>query len=173
MIIWQPMSANDFYNSSDAEAFDLRRMDEAIARAHEARRAGEVPVGAVVVDAKGEVLASAFNQCICLSDATAHAEILAIRAAADRLQNYRLLNATLYVTIEPCIMCMGAVIHARLKRVVFGTPDPRWGAAGSLYDFAADRRLNHSPKIVGGVRESECRELIVDFFTARRAKQTP
>ncbi|MFP3981135.1 MAG: tRNA adenosine(34) deaminase TadA [Desulfobacterales bacterium] len=167
------MSVNDFYNSSDAAAFDLRQMDAAIVQAHKARRAGEVPVGAVVVDANGAVLASAFNQCIRLSDATAHAEILAIRAAADRLQNYRLLNATLYVTIEPCIMCMGAVIHARLKRVVFGTRDPGWGAAGSLYDFAADRRLNHSPEIVSGVRENECRKLIVDFFTARRAKQTP
>ncbi|MBS3732784.1 MAG: tRNA adenosine(34) deaminase TadA [Desulfobacterales bacterium] len=148
-------------------------MDAAIGQAYKARAVGEVPVGAVLVDESGEMLASAFNQCIRLSDATAHAEILAIRAAADRLQNYRLLNATLYVTIEPCIMCMGAVIHARLKCVVFGTRDPRWGAAGSLYDFSADRRLNHSPKIVSGVRENECRELIVDFFTARREKQTP
>ena len=167
------MSANDFYNTPDAAAFDLRQMDAAIVQAKKARAAGEVPVGAVVVDANGAVLASAFNQCIRLSDATAHAEILAIRAAADRLQNYRLLNATLYVTIEPCMMCMGAVIHARLRRVVFGTRDPKWGAAGSLYDFAADRRLNHSPEIVSGVRENECRKLIVDFFTARRVKQSP
>lgn len=167
------MSANDFYNNSDAEAFDLRQMDAAIVQAHKARHAGEVPVGAVVVDASGAVLASAFNQCIRLSDPAAHAEVLAIREAAARLQNYRLLNATLYVTIEPCIMCMGAVIHARIKRVVFGTQDPKWGAAGSLYDFAADPRLNHSPEIVSGIREHECRKLIVDFFTARRAKQTP
>ena len=167
------MSANDFHDSSDAAVFDLRQMDAAIVQANKARAAGEVPVGAVVVDANGVVLASAFNQCIRLSDATAHAEILAIRAAADRLQNYRLLNATLYVTVEPCMMCMGAVIHARLRRVVFGTRDPKWGAAGSLYDFAADRRLNHSPEIVSGVRENECRKLIVDFFTARRVKQTP
>ena len=173
MITWHPMSANDFYNSSDEAAFDLRQMDAAIVQAHKALRAGEVPVGAVLVDASGAVLASAFNQCIRLSDPTAHAEVLAIRAAADRLQNYRLLNASLYVTIEPCIMCMGAVVHARIKRVVFGTQDPRWGAAGSLYDFAADPRLNHSPEIVSGIRESECRKLIVDFFTARRAKQTP
>ncbi len=173
MINCQPMSANDFYNSSDEAAFDLRQMDAAIVQAHKARAAGEVPVGAVLVNEDGAVLASAFNQCIRLSDPTAHAEILAIRAAADRLQNYRLLNASLYVTIEPCIMCMGAVIHARLKRVVFGTRDPKWGAAGSLYDFTEDRRLNHSPEIVSGIREHECRKMIVDFFAARRAEEKP
>lgn len=145
-------------------------MDAALEQARKAGDAGEVPVGAVIADANGNILASCHNQCIRLSDPTAHAEILAIREAAARIENYRLLNATLYVTVEPCLMCMGAVIHARLKRVVFGTEDPGWGAAGSVYNFAEDRRLNHAPQIIGGVRKNECRATIVDFFVQRRFK---
>jgi tRNA(adenine34) deaminase len=137
----------------------------------EARRAGqidEVPVGAVLVAASGDLLAAAHNRTIANVDPTAHAEILALRAAAEKLRNYRLLNTTLYVTIEPCIMCMGAVVHARVARLVYGAADPKWGAAGSLYDLAADPRLNHRVEIVRGVHEDDCRRLIQDFFRSRR-----
>ena len=137
----------------------------------EARRAWdieEVPVGAVLVSASGEVLAAAHNRTIADRDPSAHAEILALRAAARKLQNYRLLNTTLYVSIEPCIMCMGALVHARVARLVYGAADPKWGAAGSLYDFAADPRLNHRVEIVRGVLEDDCRRLIQEFFRSRR-----
>ncbi|MBS3808716.1 MAG: tRNA adenosine(34) deaminase TadA [Desulfobacterales bacterium] len=164
------MDTSDLSNNS--ETFHNRLMDAALEQAQKARDAGEVPIGAVVADETGKLMASAFNQTIQMADPTAHAEILAIRKAADRIQNYRLLNMSLYVTIEPCIMCMGAVIHARLTRVVFGTRDPKWGGAGSLYNFAADRRLNHEPEIISGVRENECRTIIVDFFTAKRLKNS-
>lgn len=143
-------------------------MDSALEQAEKAAAAGEVPIGALVAGRDGEILGSGFNRCIQLSDPTAHAEMLAIREAARRVENYRLLNATLYVTNEPCIMCMGAVIHARLARVVFGARDPGWGAAGSVYDFAADRRLNHAPEIISSVREHRCREIIVNFFAEKR-----
>lgn len=138
----------------------------------EARRAGdlqEVPVGAVLVSADGRVLAKAHNRTIADCDPSAHAEMLAIREAARRLGNYRLLNTTLYVTVEPCLMCMGAIIHARIARVVYGTRDPKWGAAGSLYNLGEDRRLNHQPDIVEGLLLDECRSVIQDFFRARRA----
>ncbi|MCF8095269.1 MAG: tRNA adenosine(34) deaminase TadA [Desulfobacteraceae bacterium] len=148
-------------------------MDAALEQARKAGVAGEVPVGAVIADEEGKILSSACNQCIRLSDPTAHAEILAIRKAAASIENYRLLNSTLYVTIEPCLMCMGAVVHARLACVVFGARDHGWGAAGSLYDFAADRRLNHRPEVISGVRENECRAVIVDFFAERRLKGSP
>jgi len=138
----------------------------------EARRAAEiqeVPVGAVLVSAGGRVLARAHNRTIADSDPSAHAEILAIREAARRLGNYRLLNTTLYATVEPCLMCMGAIIHARIERVVYGARDPKWGAAGSLYNLGEDRRLNHQPEIVQGPLLDECRNVIQDFFRARRA----
>ena len=137
----------------------------------EARRAaqkGEVPVGAILVSESGRVLAAAHNQPTRLADPTAHAEVLALREAGQSIGNYRLLNTTLYVTVEPCIMCMGAIVHARVSRVVFGASDPKWGAAGSLYHFAGDTRLNHRPVVLGGVREAECKALIQDFFRARR-----
>jgi len=101
-------------------------------------------------------------------DPTAHAEILALRAAAQQVNNYRLLNTTLYVTIEPCIMCMGAMIHARISRIVFGVSDPKWGAAGSLYNLATDARINHHPDIVGGICVNKCRTLIQEFFQKKR-----
>lgn len=145
-----------------------RYMRMAITQARTAAEHGEVPVGAVLVADTGVVLASAHNQPVSLNDPTAHAEILTLRAAGRRLLNYRLLNTTLYVTIEPCLMCMGAIIHARIRTVVFGTEDPKWGAAGSLYNFADDNRLNHSPGIVSGVCEQACRELIQSFFRAKR-----
>ena len=137
----------------------------------EAKKAGqkdEVPVGALVVTEKGKVLSSSHNQAISLCDPTAHAEIIAIRRAALKIKNYRLLNTTLYVTIEPCIMCMGAIIHARISTVVFGAFDPKWGGAGSLYNFSDDTRLNHQLEIVPGICEDECKALMQDFFRSKR-----
>jgi tRNA(adenine34) deaminase len=140
----------------------------ALEEARRAQQIDEVPVGAVLVDASGDLLATACNRTIANTDPTAHAEILALRSAAGKLKNYRLLNTTLYVTIEPCLMCMGAVVHARVARVVYGAPDPKWGAAGSLYHFGLDPRLNHRPEVVAGVCETECRELIQEFFRFKR-----
>jgi tRNA(adenine34) deaminase len=149
-------------------ANDYLLMGKAIEQARQGAACQEVPVGAVIADAEGNIISSAFNKSIGLCDPTAHAEILAIRAAGRVVGNYRLLNMALYVTVEPCPMCMGAVIHARISRMVFGAFDAKWGAAGSLYDFAADRRFNHTVEVVSGVCEEECRLLLVDFFRARR-----
>ena len=141
---------------------------------NEAKKAGqkaEVPIGAVLVAESGDILSAAHNQPITLADPTAHAEIIALRKAAQKVLNYRLLSTTLYVTIEPCLMCMGAIIHARVAKVVFGARDPKWGAAGSLYNFADDVRLNHRLEIIPGVCHDECRALIQDFFRAKRVKE--
>ena len=129
---------------------------------------GEVPVGAILVSENGKILSAAHNQTIKRSDPTAHAEILALRKAASDIKNYRLLNTTLYVTVEPCIMCMGAIVHARVSRVVFGTADPKWGAAGSLYNYAEDNRLNHRVEIITDVCADDCRKLMQDFFRVKR-----
>ena len=143
-------------------------MRQALLEAQEAAQEDEVPVGAVLVAQDGTVLAKAHNQTIALCDPTAHAEILALRAASRALGNYRLPNTTLYVTVEPCIMCMGALLHARVARIVFGAKDPKWGGAGSRYNLAADTGLNHAIDVQGGLLENECRELIQDFFRAKR-----
>jgi len=143
-------------------------MKLALIQAQKAFDADEVPVGAVLVGPDGKVLSRAFNQTITRHDPTAHAEISALRKAARKTGNYRLVNTTLYVTIEPCIMCMGAIIHARVSHVVFGAPDPKWGAAGSVYAFQEDRRLNHQPRVFGGVLENFCRQLMMDFFKQKR-----
>jgi len=143
-------------------------MRQALLEAQQAARADEVPVGAVLVARDGTVLARAHNQTIALCDATAHAEILALRAASRAIGNYRLTDTTLYVTIEPCIMCMGALLQARVARIVFGAKDPKWGGAGSCYDLASDANLNHTIDVQGGVLENECRDLIQNFFQARR-----
>jgi len=140
----------------------------ALNEAVKARQKDEVPVGALLVAESGKILASSYNQTISLNDPTAHAEILAIRMAAKEIQNYRLLKTTLYVTIEPCIMCMGAIIHARISRVVFGANDPKWGAAGSLYNMAEDIRLNHRPEIICNICKDECRNIIQAFFREKR-----
>ncbi len=147
---------------------DTYYMGEALAAAREGMAAGEVPVGAVVVGAGGEILARAFNRPISLSDPTAHAEVLALRQAALLAGNYRLPGVSLYVTMEPCIMCVGAAIQARVARLVFGVADPKAGACVSLYRLPEDKRLNHRLEVVGGVREAECRELVREFFRARR-----
>ncbi|MDP4725710.1 MAG: tRNA adenosine(34) deaminase TadA [Desulfobacterales bacterium] len=139
----------------------------------EAKKAGqkkEVPIGAVVVDSEGNVTAAAYNQVITRADVTAHAEILAMRLACATAKNYRLPGTTLFVTVEPCPMCMGAIIHARVERLVFGAFDPKWGAAGSLYNFAADDRFNHQPEVIPGVCEEACRRLMQEFFRAKRVK---
>ena len=128
----------------------------------------EVPIGAILVSENWTILSATHNRTIDRTDPTAHAEILALREAAHKINNYRLLNTTLYVTVEPCIMCMGAIVHARISRVVFGAGDPKWGAAGSLYNFAEDDRLNHCLEITRGVCEQDCRNLMQDFFRAKR-----
>ncbi len=143
-------------------------MELALAEAEKAGQIGEVPVGAIVLSENGEILSAAHNQTIKLSDPTAHAEILALRIAAHEIKNYRLLNTTLYVTVEPCIMCMGAIVHARISRVVYGATDPKWGAAGSLYNYAEDDRLNHRVQIITDVCADNCRRLIQNFFRAKR-----
>jgi tRNA(adenine34) deaminase len=143
-------------------------MNLALLEAEKAGQMGEVPIGAILVAEDGAILTSAHNRTIAMADPTAHAEILAMREAALKVNNYRLLNTILYVTVEPCIMCMGAAVHARISKVVFGAGDPKWGAAGSLYNLAEDDRLNHRVRITGGVCEHECRRLIQDFFRAKR-----
>jgi tRNA(adenine34) deaminase len=143
-------------------------MHEAFLEAQQAAREDEVPVGAVLVAQDGTVLAKAHNRTIALCDPTAHAEILAVRAASLALGNYRLLNTILYVTVEPCIMCMGALLQARVARIVFGAKDPKWGGAGSCFNLATDTGLNHTIDVQGGLLEDKCRELIQDFFRAKR-----
>ncbi len=140
----------------------------ALEEAEKGFKADEVPVGAVLVDARGDILAAAHNLTITLHDPSAHAEILVLRAAGQKLKNYRFLNTSLYVTIEPCVMCMGAMLHARVGRLVFGAKDPRWGAAGSLYDLSTDARLNHRIEIISGVLGEACGRIMQDFFKTKR-----
>ena len=146
----------------------IELMKKALDEADKARKKGEVPIGAVLVADSHQVLAAEHNRTITLNDPTAHAEILALRSAAAKIGNYRLLNTTLYVTVEPCPMCMGAAIHARVSRVVFGTRDPKWGAVGSLFNFADDHRFNHQPEVIEGVCEADCKKLMQDFFRQKR-----
>jgi len=142
-------------------------MTLAIERAREAERHGDVPIGAVIAR-QGEVLAAAGNERELRADPTAHAEILAIRAAAEALGGWRLPGTTLYVTLEPCAMCAGAIVLARIPSVVFGAPDPKAGAAGSVLDVLAEPALNHRPEASGGVLEAECAALLRGFFATRR-----
>jgi tRNA(adenine34) deaminase len=129
---------------------------------------GEVPVGAVVLSESGDVVASAHNEREALSDPTAHAEVLALRRAGAALGSWQLVGCTLAVTLEPCTMCAGALVLARVSRLVFGVWDPKAGAVGSLWDVVRDRRLNHRPEVIAGVGEAECSALLADFFAARR-----
>jgi tRNA(adenine34) deaminase len=128
----------------------------------------EVPVGAVLIDADGQILAKAHNMPITWNDPTAHAEILAIRNASARAGNYRLPETVMYVTLEPCAMCVGAMLHSRMKRLVFGARDPRGGAAGSVVDLTGIARLNHRIEVTGGVLAVECAEILRRFFKERR-----
>lgn len=144
-------------------------MQAALDLARQAAAVDEVPVGAVVVIG-GEIVGQGFNQPIIRHDPTAHAEVMALRDAAQRLGNYRLPDSTLYVTLEPCVMCSGAIMHARVGRVVFGARDPKTGAAGSVIDLYSEPRLNHHADIEGGVLAEECAALLSSFFAARRGK---
>jgi len=142
-------------------------VDLALVEARRAADAGEVPIGAVVV-LDGRVIARAHNAPITLRDPTAHAEVLALRAAARETGNYRLERTIVYTTVEPCLMCCGALVHARVARLVYGAADPKAGAAASLYRILDDGRLNHRVEVTAGVRAEECAALLTEFFRARR-----
>ncbi len=163
------MNGNKLSNISETEYSEhIRFMELAIEQAELAGKKEEVPVGAVLVSESGKIISKAHNLTIALCDPTAHAEILLIKKAATVLQNYRLIDTRLYVTIEPCMMCMAAAVHARIKLIVFGASDPKWGAAGSIYEFHNDMRLNHRPEIIKGVMEKNCEGIIKKFFEKKR-----
>ncbi len=162
---------NDLAHSPSA-AQDEYAMRLALDQALNARLVGEVPVGAVIthmVDGMPQVLATGYNRPITTNDPTAHAEIVALRHAADLLGNYRLPGCTLYVTLEPCAMCAQALMHARFSRVVFASPDPKTGAAGSVVNLFDERRLNHHTRVEGGLLADAAGNLLRDFFVERRA----
>jgi len=157
-------------NQAERMPTDNDFMQMALAQAAQAGQAGEVPVGAVVV-CDGKVIATGRNAPIEGHDPTAHAEIIALRAAAQTLGNYRLPDCELYVTLEPCAMCSGAMLHARLKRVIFGAPDPKTGAAGSVINLFDQPQLNHQTALCGGVLADEAAALLKDFFSQRRLQK--
>jgi tRNA(adenine34) deaminase len=142
-------------------------MKAALEEAQKALADDEVPIGAVLVHG-GDIIARGHNSPILLHDPTAHAEVITLRNGGRALGNYRLTDTELYVTLEPCIMCMGALLHARVKRLVFGTRDPKAGAAGSVVDFACHESMNHRIAVTGGVLEEECRNLLYCFFKTKR-----
>lgn len=146
---------------------DIQWIEHALSLAHRAEASGEVPVGAVLVK-ENEVLSEGWNQPIGLHDPTAHAEVIALRTAANTLKNYRLLDTTLYVTLEPCAMCIGAILHARVKRLVFGAYDPRAGAVSSVFRIADEAKLNHRLLVTGGVMKDACSDVLKDFFRRKR-----
>ncbi|MCX8011912.1 MAG: tRNA adenosine(34) deaminase TadA [Desulfobacterota bacterium] len=150
------MQPHDFY------------MKVALGEAFKAYELGEVPVGAVIVSEQGEILSQAHNQTIQQSDPTGHAEIIVLRNASRVLKNYRLNKTRIYVTIEPCIMCVGALIHARVEEGIFGAYDPKWGGLSSLYKLGDDPRLNHRVKFTPGILKEECSEIIQCFFKEKR-----
>lgn len=154
------------------ESPDIHWMRHALTLAEQAGREGEVPVGAVLVK-DNQIVGEGWNRPIGCHDPSAHAEIMAIRDAGQRIQNYRLLDTTLYVTLEPCVMCAGALIHARVKRVVFGAYDPRTGSAGSVFEVLTTDKLNHRIEVEGGVLAEECGESLRSFFRSRRGAKAP
>jgi tRNA(adenine34) deaminase len=153
-------------NKMQAE-LDRQFMQHALDQAKLAAAAGEVPVGAVLVR-DGQIISTGFNQPIANSDPSAHAEMMALRAAAQKESNYRLPGTTLYVTLEPCTMCAGAMLHARLDRVVFGATDPKTGAAGSVLNVFSEKQINHQTQVEGGIMGEECGQILRDFFKERR-----
>jgi len=155
--------------NTEKNTVDERWMQHALRLAAKAAELGEVPVGAVMV-MDNELLSEGWNQPIIQSDPTAHAEIMALRQAAQKMVNYRLPGTTLYVTIEPCSMCAGAIIHARISRVVFGAAEPRAGAAGSVVNLLQNTQFNHQTEVTSGVLAVECGQIIKDFFALRRKK---
>jgi tRNA(adenine34) deaminase len=163
-----PLPMTNVAGMETAEAEDARRMGLALEQARLGDAAGEVPVGAVVV-LDGRVIGRGHNRVIAASDPTAHAEVVALRDAAQAVRNYRLAGADLYTTVEPCPMCCGAAVHARVTRVVYGAADPKAGAARTLYRLLDDPRLNHQVAVVAGVRSAECGALLSEFFQKKRA----
>lgn len=153
--------------NSSAKNIDEVGMQHALQLARHAELQGEVPVGAVLM-LNGEVIGEGWNNPIGLHDPTAHAEIMALRNAANQLQNYRLVDTTLYVTLEPCVMCVGAILHARVKRLVFGAADPKGGAVQSLFNILQEEKLNHRVDVSGGIYATECADLLQAFFRKRR-----
>lgn len=147
---------------------DERFMRTAIRRAIAARQIGEVPIGACLIDEAGQMIASGFNRTITDSDPTAHAEIIVLREAAKKIGNYRLIGTTLYTTVEPCVMCAGALVNARVKRLVYGAADERFGAVETLFRLCDNQSLNHRLEITSGVMAEECRALMQEFFKMRR-----
>ena len=154
-------------SSMQPEPDDSRYMELALQQAALAPHVGEVPIGAVLVH-NHEVIAAGHNHREIFQDPTAHAEMIVIRQAAERLQTWRLTDTTLYVTLEPCPMCAGAIVQSRIARLVFGAWDPKAGACGSIFDIPAERRLNHRVRVMGGLHEQESRELLQEFFRAKR-----
>lgn len=148
---------------------DAAAIGHALEVARAAAYSDEIPVGAIVLDPTGRVIATAHNGRVDRHDPTAHAELLALRTAGQALGSWQLVGCTLAVTLEPCTMCAGAIVLSRIARLVFGAWDPKAGAVGSLWDVVRDRRLNHRPEVVGGVRAAECGALLEEFFAARRA----
>ncbi|MBU3559371.1 MULTISPECIES: tRNA adenosine(34) deaminase TadA [unclassified Polynucleobacter] len=146
---------------------DRQFMQQALDQAKLAAAAGEVPVGAVLVR-DGQVISTGFNRPISSSDPSAHAEMMTLRAAAQIESNYRLPGTTLYVTLEPCTMCAGAMLHARVERVVFGAADPKTGAAGSVLNVFSEKRINHQTQVEGGIMNEECGQILRNFFKERR-----
>ena len=159
-----------FSPAGDQAAFDALMMRRALALAREAKAAGEIPVGAVVVK-DGQVVAEAYNLREALNDPTAHAERLALTRAGQALGSWRLDGCTLYVTLEPCPMCAGAIVQGRVERVVFGAADPKAGACESLYRLVSDPRFNHRVKITAGLLRDECGEILTEFFKGRRPRK--
>ena len=151
--------------------FDEKMMRYALNLAGKAEALGEIPVGAVLVDDSGNIIGEGWNLSIVQSDPTAHAEIIALRDGAKHLQNYRLLNTTLYVTLEPCTMCAGAILHSRIKRLVFGASDYKTGAVGSRFHFFDDYKMNHTLEITSGVLAEECSQKLSAFFQKRREEK--
>lgn len=146
-------------------------MQHALLLAKRAESLGEIPVGAVIISEDKQIIGEGFNQSILKHNPTAHAEMIAIKQAGEFLRNYRLVNTTLYVTLEPCVMCAGAIIHSRIKRVVYGASDYKTGAAGSFIDILAYQGINHYAEITQGVLANECGKLLSDFFKQRRLQK--
>jgi len=161
-----------FSVSADPESFDQEMMLLAMEQARAAEAAGEIPVGAVILSPQGDVLALGENRVLRDSDPTAHAEMVALRAAGEALRNYRLVGCTLYSTLEPCAMCAGAMIHARIARLVFGALDPKTGAVGSVLQVLNHPQLNHQMELTGGVLADQCGDQLRRFFQGRREART-
>ncbi|MWP46166.1 tRNA adenosine(34) deaminase TadA [Gilliamella sp. Pas-s27] len=146
-------------------------MKHALMLAKRAESLGEIPVGAVIIDQNNQIVGEGFNQSIIKHNPTSHAEIIAIEQAGNYLNNYRIINTTLYVTLEPCIMCAGAIIHSRIKRVVYGASDYKTGAAGSFVNILAQKGINHYAEVTGGVLANECSTILSEFFKKRRLQK--